>query len=88
MSNSPPKNHWSWRSQAFRGLVYQVLAVVLIVLCVGYLAHNTQTNMRERGIQSGFEGFGVFLRSGLQARLRPVQDDERTLRGPFLSRPQ
>ena len=55
MSNSPPKNHWSWRSQAFRGLVYQVLAVVLIVLCVGYLAHNTQTNMRERGIQSGFD---------------------------------
>jgi general L-amino acid transport system permease protein len=55
MSNNPPKKNWSWRSQAFRGLVYQVLAVVLIVLCVGYLAHNTQTNMRERGIQSGFD---------------------------------
>ena len=55
MSNTPPKKNWSWRSQAFRGLVYQVLAVVLIVLCVGYLAHNTQTNMRERGIQSGFD---------------------------------
>ena len=55
MSNTPPKKNWSWRSQAFRGLVYQVLAVVVIVLCVGYLAHNTQTNMRERGIQSGFD---------------------------------
>jgi general L-amino acid transport system permease protein len=55
MSNTPPKKSWSWRSQAFRGLVYQVLAVTLIVLCVGYLAHNTQTNMRERGIQSGFD---------------------------------
>ncbi len=55
MSNTPPKKSWSWRSQAFRGLVYQVLAVVLITLCVGYLAHNTQTNMRERGIQSGFD---------------------------------
>jgi general L-amino acid transport system permease protein len=55
MSNNPPKKNWSWRSQAFRGLVYQVLAVMLIVLCVGYLAHNTQTNMRERGIQSGFD---------------------------------
>jgi len=55
MSNTPPKKNWSWRSQAFRGLVYQVLAVTLIVLCVGYLAHNTQTNMRERGIQSGFD---------------------------------
>jgi general L-amino acid transport system permease protein len=55
MSNTPPKKNWSWRSQAFRGLVYQVLAVVVITLCVGYLAHNTQTNMRERGIQSGFD---------------------------------
>jgi general L-amino acid transport system permease protein len=55
MSDTPPKKNWSWRSQAFRGLVYQILAVVLIVLCVGYLAHNTQTNMRERGIQSGFD---------------------------------
>ena len=55
MSDTPPKKKWSWRSQAFRGLVYQVLAVTLIVLCVGYLAHNTQTNMRERGIQSGFD---------------------------------
>jgi general L-amino acid transport system permease protein len=55
MSNTPPKKSWSWRSQAFRGLVYQILAVVLITLCVGYLAHNTQTNMRERGIQSGFD---------------------------------
>ncbi len=55
MSNTPPQKSWSWRSQAFRGLVYQVLAVVLITLCVGYLAHNTQTNMRERGIQSGFD---------------------------------
>ena len=55
MSNTPPKKSWSWRSQAFRGLVYQILAVVLITLCIGYLAHNTQTNMRERGIQSGFD---------------------------------
>jgi general L-amino acid transport system permease protein len=55
MSDTPPKKSWSWRSQAFRGLVYQVLAVLLIALCVAYLAHNTQTNMRERGIQSGFD---------------------------------
>ena len=55
MSDTSPKKSWSWRSQAFRGLVYQVLAVVFIVLCVGYLAHNTRTNMRQRGIQSGFD---------------------------------
>ena len=53
--SSPPKKKWSWRSQAFRALVYQILAVVVIALSVLYLANNTATNMRARGIQSGFD---------------------------------
>ncbi len=55
---SPKKNKWSWRSQAFRGLVYQVLALALIALGLWYLGHNTLVNMRERGIQSGFGFLG------------------------------
>ena len=47
---APPKHpsskRWSWRSQAFRALVYQVLAVAVIALLVVFLAHNTATNMR------------------------------------------
>ena len=50
----PSKNRWSWRRQAFRALVYQVLAIGVIALLVWFLAHNTATNMRQRGIQSGF----------------------------------
>ncbi len=50
-----PKKKWSWRSQAFRGLMYQVITIALIVLVVGYLTHNTITNMKLRGIQSGFD---------------------------------
>lgn len=50
-----PKKKWSWRSQAFRGLVYQVLALLVIGLSVWYLAHNTAVNMKARGIQSGFD---------------------------------
>ncbi|MDP3138671.1 MAG: ABC transporter permease subunit, partial [Burkholderiaceae bacterium] len=50
-----PKNRWSWRSQAFRGLLYQIIAIVLIALVVWFLAHNTLLNMRVRGIQSGFD---------------------------------
>lgn len=50
----PKKRAWSWRSQAFRGLIYQILAVVLIALGIGYLAETTLTNMEARGIQSGF----------------------------------
>ena len=52
---APPKKRWSWRSQAFRALVYQVLALAVIGGLVWYLAHNTATNMRQRGIQSGFD---------------------------------
>jgi general L-amino acid transport system permease protein len=52
---TPPKKSWSWRSQAFRGLIYQVVTVVLIVAAVLYLANNTNTNMKARGIQSGFD---------------------------------
>ena len=55
---APPKKQWSWRSQAFRALVYQVVAVAVIALLVLYLANNTATNMRVRGIQSGFDFLG------------------------------
>jgi general L-amino acid transport system permease protein len=53
---APPKRRdWSWRSQAFRGLVYQLIAIAVIGLAVWYLAGNTLENMRVRGIQSGFD---------------------------------
>ena len=55
---APPKKQWSWRSQAFRALVYQVVAVAVIAMLVLYLANNTATNMRARGIQSGFDFLG------------------------------
>ncbi len=51
----PKKKTWSWRSQAFRGLIYQLVAIVLIVAVAGFLAHNTLLNMKIRGIQSGFD---------------------------------
>jgi len=55
MAAPPPKRSWSWRSQAFRGVVYQLLAVAAIALALGYLMHNTLENMRVRGIKSGFD---------------------------------
>ena len=51
---APRLRGWSWRSRAFRGLVYQVIAVVAIGAALWFLAHNTLENMRVRGIQSGF----------------------------------
>ena len=46
---------WSWRSASFRSLLYQIVAVLLVVLAGWYLVHNTLANMRVRGIQSGFD---------------------------------
>ena len=55
-SRTPPhKARWSWRSQAFRGLLYQIIAALVIALVVWFLAHNTMANMKIRGIQSGFD---------------------------------
>ena len=51
---APKRRDWSWRSQAFRGLIYQALALALIAFAVWYLASNTLSNMAARGIQSGF----------------------------------
>jgi len=57
---TPPKKKaaWSWRSRAARGLVYQLIALLAIGAAVWFLAHNTQENMRVRGIQSGFDFLG------------------------------
>ena len=51
---SPPRPRRTWRSQAVRALVYQVIAVGLTALLVLYVAHNTANNMEVRGIRSGF----------------------------------
>ena len=50
----PKKKNWSWRSQAFRGLIYQAIAIGLVVMAGWWLAANTLHNMQVRGIQSGF----------------------------------
>jgi general L-amino acid transport system permease protein len=50
-----PKRRYGWRSKALRGLIYQVLAIALLVAAGAYLVHNTLENMRARGIQSGFD---------------------------------
>ncbi|MFP5467871.1 MAG: amino acid ABC transporter permease [Gammaproteobacteria bacterium] len=57
MNRLPPprRSAWSLNSRATRGLIFQAIALVLIALGVWFLAHNTQENMRVRGIQSGFD---------------------------------
>ena len=55
-SSPPPKaRSLSWRSKAFRNVVYQVVALAVVIALGAYLVHNTLQNMRVRGIQSGFD---------------------------------
>jgi general L-amino acid transport system permease protein len=51
----PRRRAWSWRSQAFRSVIYQIVALGLVAGLVWFLAHNTLANMKARGIQSGFD---------------------------------
>ena len=49
------KSRFSLNSRATRGWIFQVIALMLVALGIGFLAHNTQTNMAARGIPSGFD---------------------------------
>ena len=54
----PPKTagvNWSWRSQAFRGKLYQAILILIIFAIGAYLTYNLNANMNARGIQSGFD---------------------------------
>ena len=60
--NKPPpprQQNWSLNSRATRGLIFQAIAIALIAAGLWFLAHNTQENMRVRGIQSGFDFLGM-----------------------------
>jgi general L-amino acid transport system permease protein len=55
MPPPPEPRRWTWRSQAFRGVVFQILAVLVLLAAGSVLLTNTLANMRARGIQSGFD---------------------------------
>jgi general L-amino acid transport system permease protein len=55
MPPPPKRRRWTWRSQAFRGVVYQLVALAVLVAAGALLLSNTLENMRARGIKSGFD---------------------------------
>ena len=74
---TPPKSRdWSWRSRHVRGLLYQVLAMILIGLAIWFLAHNTLTNMRVRGIQSGFDFLNSPAGFDIGERMVPYESND------------
>ncbi|GAB7213628.1 hypothetical protein DZJ_50760 [Dickeya ananatis] len=59
------KGDLSLTNPAVRAWLYQILAVIIVVVTAAYLLHNTVTNLSQRGITSGFAflnnsaGFGI-----------------------------
>jgi ABC-type amino acid transport system permease subunit len=43
-----------WRNQRFRALLYQVLAVIILLMVGGYVLSNTFANLEARSIRTGF----------------------------------
>ena len=52
-----PREHW-YNNPTARSIATQVILVVLFVGSIAWLAHNTTTNLHERGIASGFDFLG------------------------------
>jgi general L-amino acid transport system permease protein len=52
---APRRSAFSWRSKQARGVVYQVVALSVIIFFIWLLISNTLGNMKARGIQSGFD---------------------------------
>ena len=51
----PRRSAFSWRSKQARAVVYQAIVLALIAFMVWLLVSNTLSNMKARGIQSGFD---------------------------------
>ena len=52
------KRSMSWNSREGRSVIYQVVAIASVVALIWLLVRNTLRNMRERGIQSGYDFMG------------------------------
>jgi len=48
----------SWNSREGRSVIYQVVAIASVATLIWLLVRNTLRNMRERGIQSGYDFMG------------------------------
>ncbi|PIJ48005.1 amino acid ABC transporter permease [Erwinia sp. OLTSP20] len=66
MSQHPTdKRDFSFRNPVVRAWVFQVIAIISVVVALAYLIHNTIINLDNRGITSGFgflqrsAGFGI-----------------------------
>jgi general L-amino acid transport system permease protein len=56
---APAQRASIWRDSRVRGIIFQVVAAVAVVAFAAFIIHNTATNLRNRGIASGFD----FLRN-------------------------
>ncbi len=51
----PKEAWWSLANERSRNIAIQAFVLLFVILVVGFIAHNTATNLEKRGIASGFD---------------------------------
>jgi general L-amino acid transport system permease protein len=65
-----------WNDPTIRAVVFQVIALVAVLALGYYLFHNTQTNLQQRGIASGFGFLGNPAGFGIIQHLLPYSESD------------
>ena len=86
MNNSklPPTSNGLFNSPQNRAILFQVLSLVVVVLCIFYFVNNMFDNVAKRGITTGFSFLGETAGFGISQSLIPYDDTSSTFLDVFI----
>jgi len=83
-SNLPPTSSGIFNSPKNRAIIFQVLSLVVVVLCIFYFINNMFDNVAKRGITTGFSFLGETAGFGISQSLIPYDDTTSTFLDVFI----
>lgn len=86
MNNSklPPSSRGLFNSPQNRAIIFQVLSLVVVVLCLFYFVNNMFDNVAKRGITTGFSFLGETAGFGISQSLIHYDDTSSTFLDVFI----
>jgi general L-amino acid transport system permease protein len=86
MNNSklPPTSNGLFNSPQNRAIIFQVLSLVVVVLCIFYFVNNMFDNVAKRGITTGFSFLGETAGFGISQSLIHYDDTSSTFLDVFI----
>ena len=75
IASTAPRRAAFWNDPRYRAIFYQVLALAILVLFFLFIVDNTLTNLRSRGIASGFGFLGSTAGFGINQTLIPYTEE-------------